>query len=490
MHQRAQFDPAEVAESGRASTATPDLLPLPKLSLRVLALAWPVLIQQFLHLFVGLSDQFLAGQFRPPDPSQQAAYLAALTTANYAAWFLSSFMVLVSVGSTALVARCVGAQDRELADRATNQSIVLAVGLGAVGTVVGLILLPTFVDLLQLRGDAGRFTADFLRPLLALVVFQVVESAGIACLTGAGDTRSGLWVMGSVAVLNVPLAWGLCFGVGPVPALGFEGIALGTAISHVLGGSAVLVLLMQGRAGLHLRWSLLSPDLALLQRILRVSVPAAVDSISVIVGQFWFLSIVNGLGTTAAGAHGIALRWEALGFLSGHAFGIAAMALVGQYLGAGQPREAARSGWLAFTMGAGVMSVMGVLFFSFAPQMFAVFCPRPDQQEVVVVGVPVLRLIAFAMPALAGTIIFTAALRGAGDTRVPVLFTWVGFLIVRIPLAYLLTRDMVELGPLGVVSGYDLGLLGAWVAMLADLIVRGLFFVTRFASGRWQHARV
>jgi Na+-driven multidrug efflux pump len=133
---------------------------------------------------------------------------------------------------------------------------------------------------------------------------------------------------------------------------------------------------------------------------------------------------------------------------------------------------------------------MGAIFFTFAPQMFAVFCPRPDQQEVVAVGVPVLRLIAFAMPALAGTIIFTAALRGAGDTRVPVLFTWIGFLLVRIPLAYLLTRETLSLGTLGTIPGYDLGLLGAWVAMLADLLVRGLFFVARFASGRWQYARV
>ena len=98
------------------------------------------------------------------------------------------------------------------------------------------------------------------------------------------------------------------------------------------------------------------------------------------------------------------------------------------------------------------------------------------QQAVIDAGVPVLRLVAFAMPALASTIIFTAALRGAGDTRVPVLFTWVGFLGVRIPLAYLLTRP--ELG---------LGLLGAWLAMFADLWVRGVFFLVRFASLRNIH---
>src|SRR5207237_10769968 len=92
---------------------------------------------------------------------------------------------------------------------------------------------------------------------------------------------------------------------------------------------------------------------------------------------------------------------------------------------------------------------------------------------VVDLGVPVWRLIALAMPALASQIVFTAALRGAGDTRVPVLISWFGFLGVRIPLAYLLTRPAVDLGPLGTVPGLDLGLFGAWVAMCVDIGVRG-----------------
>jgi len=122
---------------------------------------------------------------------------------------------------------------------------------------------------------------------------------------------------------------------------------------------------------------------------------------------------------------------------------------------------------------------MGAVFFALAPKMFWIFCLNPEQAPIIDAGVPVLRLIAFAMPALASTMVFTAALRGAGDTRVPVLFTWVGFLAVRIPLAYLLT------GPV-----FHLDLLGAWIAMTADLYVRGAFFLWRFISGRWQFARV
>jgi Na+-driven multidrug efflux pump len=120
-----------------------------------------------------------------------------------------------------------------------------------------------------------------------------------------------------------------------------------------------------------------------------------------------------------------------------------------------------------------------VIFFSCARLMFEVFCPNPADEPVINAGVPVLRLVAFAMPILASTIVLTAALRGAGDTRVPAVITWVGFLGVRLPLAYYLTRP--ELG---------LGLFGAWIAMVADLYVRGGLILWRFSIGRWKSIRV
>jgi putative MATE family efflux protein len=447
----------------------------------VLLLAWPVLVQQILVLAVDLSDFFLAGWFRPPDPSRHVAYQAAQTTAGYLAWLITCFTVFVTVGSTALVARFVGARDRAAAVHATNQSITLAVFFGLLGTVAGLTAVDDVVRLLGLTGDAAELGASYLRPIFALLAFQVIEQAGIACLVGAGDTRTGLFIRGGVALVNLPLAWGLFH------SLGFQGIALGTAISHTLGAFAVLIVLARGRAGLRLRLAQLWPDWDLQWRLLRVSVPAGTDSMSVGVCQLWFLTLVNALGNEAATAHGIALRWEALGYQSGMAFGTAAMALVGQNLGAGRPDRAARSGWTAFALGLAVMSLMGMIFFTFAQPMFRLFAPNEEQRQVVVLGVPVLRLVAFAMPAVACTIIFTYALRGAGDTRVPVLITWLGFLGVRIPLTYWLRQPLVDLGPFGTWHG---GLFGAWLAMFADLYVRGGLIFWRFASGRWKRVRV
>lgn len=456
----------------------------------VLILAVPALLQQMLVLAVSISDRWLAGHAHAPDPGEQIALQAAQTTANYLAWFISSYTVLVSVGSTALVAHCIGAGDRRAAMHATNQSLLLGTVLGLAGSLIALVGLPTLVSLLQLEGAVAGFAIAYLQPLFALLVFQVIEAAGIACLVGAGDTVTGLWVRAGVAVFNVPLAWGFFHGFGPMPRLGFVGIAWGTAVSNVLGASAVLAVLLRGRAGLRLDWHMLWPDFTLLRRLLRVSVPAGIDSLSVAVGQLWFLALINHLSDAAKAAHGVALQWEALGYLSGGAFGTAAMTLVGQNLGANDPRRAARSGWTAFALGGAVMTLMGAVFYALAEPMFRLFCPDAGQQPIIDEGVPVLRLIAFAMPALASCIIFTNALRGAGDARVPVLFTWFGFFVLRIPLAYLLTQPTIDLGPLGVQHGYDLGLRGAWWAMFADLLVRGVFFLARFASGRWRGMRV
>jgi putative MATE family efflux protein len=434
----------------------------------VLALAWPVLCQQLLVFLVSASDRFLAGWFEP-----DVAFQAAQTTAGYLTWVLSSYTVFITAGSAALVSRLVGGGARDTAVWATNQALLLAVLLGLAGTAVGLAGADHIPVLLGLHGRTAAYAASYLRPLFLLLVFQMVEMAGIYCLYGAGDTRPGLYVLGGVAVVNIPLGW-LFFYL-----LGFPGIALGTAVSHLLGCLVVLGMLARGRAGLWLRGRLLRPDGGLLWRLLRVGVPAGVDSMSIGLSQLWFLSIVNGLGDVASGAHGIALGWESLAYLSGTAVGTAAMTLVGQNLGAVRPDRAARSGWTAFALGCAIMSGMGVLFFVLAGPMFALYCPQPEKHEVIEQGVRVLRLVAFAMPALASTQVFTAALRGAGDTRVPLLFTWTGFLVVRIPLAYLLTGPSV---------GW--GLFGAWLAMFADLWLRGGFFLARFAGGHWQRVTV
>jgi len=438
----------------------------------VLVLAVPYWTQQFLHLAVNLSDSFLAGRFLQVSGELNVAGQAAQTNANYFFWYISSFTVLVSAGATTLVAHFWGAHDRPSGIHAANQALFLALAFGLVGGALGVLLTPELMWLLQLRGAAADLAAAYLQPIFLALPLQMMLVVGIACLVGTGDTLTGMAVMSGVAILNVPLAWLLCLRIG------LTGIALGTALSNALGCLAILVLLARGRSGLKLSLQLLWPHAGLIRRLLRISIPAGIDSMCLATGQLIFLGIVNQLDHASIAGHGIALRWEGMGYLSGNAFAVAAMTLVGQNLGARRDLMAQRSGWTALAMGTGVMCLMGLTFFVLAEPMFLAFCPRPEQRPIVDQGVPALRLIAFAMPAVACTTILPGALRGAGDTRVPILFTVAGFFCVRLPLAWYLTQ------------GLGWGLIGCWWAMLADLHVRGLALLWRFASGRWKRIRV
>jgi len=456
--------------------------------LRVITLAWPALMLQFMHLLINLWDRFLAGRFLQVHPDVHISIQAAQTTGQYFAWLISSYSVLVTVGSTALVARFIGGDELEKARKVVNHSFWIALILGVLAAIFGVLLLPYVLSFIGLQGNAGEEASRFLFYIFLFLPFQLIESAFISCLVGAGDTLTGLIVLVGVTILNIPLSF--VFATGAIPLLGnwgFSGIALGTALSHVVGCFVICAILTRGKSDLKWEFRTLM-ELDLVKRMLRISIPAGMDSLSIGVGQFIFLGIVNNLGEVAAGAHGIALGWEAMGYLSGGAFGTAAIALVGLNLGASQPAEASRCAWISYFMGAGVMSFMGALFFIFAEPMFLVFCPEPSQAEIVRTGAPVLRLIAFAMPFLASCIIITSALRGAGDTRVPVIYTWIGFFLLRIPCALVFARN--DLGQGQWMNALSMGLLGAWLAMFVDLFARGVMLLYRFYSGAWKKITV
>ena len=453
-------------------------------------LAWPVLAQQVLGLVVSLTDRWLAGNAAGVDGDGTLSLQGAQTTCFYLAWMIGSLGVLASSGASALVARTAGAGDLPMANRACQQSLLLAAGLGLVGWLAGLLWLDDLLLAIHLDGPAGDLALDYLSVTVLMLPLQLVGSTAAASLAGAGDTRTGLWVGMGAALLNLPLAWVGFRGVGPWPGLGIAGIAWGTGLSQGLGGLALLGLLWRGRSGLRLRAGGFRPDPGLLWRLLRVSLPAGAESLSLVAGQLLFLTAVNTLGDADRGAHGVALGWEAVAEIFGMAYAVAANVAVGRNLGAGGPARAMRAGLTSFALGALLMSLGGAAAFALAPAMFRLFCPRPEQVPVVEAGVPLLRLVAFSMPMLASCHICAGGLRGAGDTRFPLLFTWIGFFLVRIPLTWWLCHEEITLPGGCVLQGWGLGLWGCWLAMQADIQFRGTLFLVRFARGGWMATRV
>jgi putative MATE family efflux protein len=449
---------------------------LPESTPAIARRAGPVLVEQALLYLVGLSDTVLAGRYLAAD------YLAGVTVSSYLLWVVGSLLTIVSVGATALVARMTGAGERASAARVCQQAVGLALILGTFILAVGGLAAPSIVRAMNLEGTAADAGALFLRIVLLVTPLLACTTAGVACLRGAGDTRTGMWVMILVNLINVAMSWSLVRGIGPFPRLGFAGIAAGTACAEGVGGLVVLGVLMRGRSGLFLTWPGLVPRRDDVARLMRISLPAAGESLTNSGCQLWFLSLINRLGPTATAAHGVAIRCEALAFLTVSAFAVAASTLTGQYLGARRPDLARRAAAIAWGMALAVLGGIGAWLYLGAEGFFALFLGG-GKPEVAAAGVPVLRIVAFAMPALATINVLNGTLRGAGDTRWPWAIVVLGYLGVRMPLTYLLVLP-VEAGGLG------WGLRGAWYAMLADLCTRGVLVALRFLHGGWTRARV
>lgn len=441
----------------------------------VLRLALPVLLEQFLGVLVVYSDRALAGHFLGK------THQAAMGTLSYLMWFIPTLFSVAAIAATAMTARFTGAGQLDEARRAANQALLLGALLTLVVAALLVVLAGPLLHVLhadtpQVAALVQRYLVYVVPVLPGLMLIQV----GAACLRGAGDTVSGMLCMAVVNVVNVAASWSLVAGWFGLPRLGWDGVALGTALGYLCGGTLLGWLLIRGRAGLRLQWRLLRPDADLLRRLLRIGIPGGSDALLIVSCHLWFFAIIANLGLLPTAAHALAVGIEAIAYLPGTAFQVAAATMAGQYLGARDRRRAGRSVTAACLMGGGLMVASGALFFACGEAIVRLFVPPLDteSQQLAAQAGRLLRIVAVGMPPLALTMIISGALRGAGDTRWPFVFSLVGMLGVRIPGAYALAY------------GASLGVEGAWYAMVADLYVRCFLVLLRFRHGGWQRIEV
>ena len=434
----------------------------------VLRLALPATGEQLLSLTVSIVDTMLVGHLG-------ASALAAVSLATQWTFMAITLFAAVSTGATVLVARSVGADDWDTANRTVRQALLVGVVIGLTATVLALLFAEPAVALMGAEPEVLGQGVTYMRIASSIFALSAVMFVGNACLRGAGDTRTTMMVMAVVNLLNIAVAWTAINGPLGLPKLGVAGSALGAVVGRGVGGLLVVGILLTGRSGLRLDlrgWRL---DLKIIKRMLRVGLPTGVERVFMRFGQMVFMRAVAGLGTVAVAAHAVALRAESLSFMPGFGFAVAATTLVGQGLGARDPRRAERSGYLTFQMAASLMTVMGLIFILFPQTLIGLFT---NDLEVIQMAVIPLRIVGFIQPLLAAAMVFPGGLRGAGDTRFPMYITIATIWAIRVPAAIFL----------GLTLG--MGLSGAWLGMATDLATRGIVFFLRFRGGRWKLMKV
>ncbi len=430
---------------------------------------WP-LMEQVLNFGVSFVDTALAGRL-----SVEATN--AIGVAAYFGWLIGLVQGAVGTGATAIIARAIGGSHRRIANAALGNALVLGLIAGIAIGVIIFALSPFIAAQVGLTGESARLCVIYLRIMGLAAPFSALLFVGAAALRGAGDTRTPFWVLVIVNIINTATSLFLVAGPAPWGGHGVTGIAVGTLIAWVIGSALILIVLAGGWGGIRLRWIRLRPHRHTMTRLINIGTPNMLERLLAMwMVNFFILKIVGKLGNDAAwGAHIIAIRVESMSFMLGFAFGIAAAALAGQYLGLGDTQRAKQAVVLCWKLASMMMIGLGLVF---------IFLPGPlcwlltDEPRLLEMATPLVRLCGFVQVFFATAIVLGEGMRGAGDTKATLWLTALSTYAVRLPLVYLFALTL----------GY--GLYGVWMGLCVELIFRGAIFAARFAQGRWMEIKV
>lgn len=432
-------------------------------------LAFPIIVENLMQTLLGLVDLALVSPLG-------AAAIAGVGAATHVVWIYISALAAVSVGTTVLVARFTGARQPAEANRVAQQSILLGLGVAAVLTLVGHLGAEEIIRAIGADEDVVALGGAYLRIVSDTSLFLVLGFILSAALRGAGDSRTPMVATIVANLVNIAVAYTFIYGHLGLPALGVAGSAWGAAAGRTVAALILLAVLWRGRAQVSLRGRLgWAPDVALIRRLLAVGIPSMVEQLLFSGGMLLYSVVVIGLGTVVFATMRIVFMLLSISFLPGFGYALAATTLTSHHLGARDPEMARRSTAYALRMSLVWMSAMGVAFFLFGDRWIRVFT---DDPEIVALGAAALKVMAFTQPFQAPAQVFAGALRGAGDTRYPMLVTSISMWAVRLPLAWLAAI------PLG------LSLPGVLVSAVADAAFRASGAYLRYRTGRWREIRV
>jgi len=458
------------AEAESVFVASPALIDESNLLRSVLRIAWPVVVQQISFSMVQLVDTALVGHLGEDQ-------LAGVRLAGQLFWFTQAGMVAVGIGSTAIVARAIGAGEKDRAARVLQTAFAMALLWGVVMGLLMFFIGNWALGFLGAEPAAQHDGALWLRMAAFGMPFFSLLYAGNACQQGAGDTRTPMVVGVIINIVNIFVAYTLINGKLGLPRLEVKGSGLGFTSSAVTGCTLVMIVLASGKR--MLSWSPRQRfDGETARRVLNIGVPAGIEQAQFNIAFLVYTATIASLGTTALAAHGVTLGIQSLTFNIGFALSVATTALVGQSLGAGRPDLAEKSTYLTMRYSLLFMCALGLVMMFLGGQITSLFVGGEDADKVIHIGRQLLFIFAFAMPGMAVSLTLGGGLRGAGDTRAVLVIMMVSTWIVRLVPAYILA---ITLG---------LGAPGAWIAAVCDISVRAALMTGRFRLGKWKTIRV
>lgn len=387
------------------------------------------------------------------------------------------FITSLFTGMSVLVARFAGAGDEEKVNRTVYQAFLTAIGISVlVMAPVGYFLSPWLLDFVNaepaVKGEALPFLRIMFMFSAGMMVFFMLGGA----LRSAGDARTPMILGIAVTVLNLVLNIVLIRGLGPIPAFGTAGSAMGTVIASGLVALYALWKLVHGG------WVVsfpkgrgYAPDWAIIRSLFRFGLPTGIQGIAMNVGGVFMLAFIGSLAQSAAAQAAFAvsysqlfslITWTSVGLMG------AAAAVAGQNLGAGNPDRADKAVHESARIALMVASVIGIFFLFLPRQLLAVF--GMNEPVVLDIGAQLLRVLSLSGLFIAVALTYTGGLQGTGDTKSPLYISVISQIVVPLGICFVIQKTSA-LDPIDI-----------WIAILVGHMTRCALSVVRFKQGKWR----
>lgn len=424
------------------------------------SLALPAMLAQLSSILMQYIDAAMVGHLG----ADASASIGLVSTSLWLFWGTCS---MATTGFTVQVAHRIGANDEEGARRILRQGLTASLLFGVAMALIGLAIagpLPGWLGGDESIRDMSTLYFSVFVGALPLLTVNYLAGGMLRCV---GNMKVPSAISIGMCVLDCLFNYLFIFVCG----LGVLGAALGTVAAEIISAGLMLGYVWRRQPELRLTGrpaGSFRPSSTVLAKAATIALPLTAEHAIICGAQIAVTIIVAPLGILAIAANSFAVTAESLCYMPGYGIGDAATVLTGQSHGAGRASLVRSFGYITVGLGMAVMSVMGVIMWLTAPQLMALMTPVEAIREL---GVSALRIEAWAEPMFAASIVAYGAMVGVGKTIAPAVMNFGSIWLVRLPLAWWLSRSY--------------GLDGVWMAMAAELTFRGAIFLIRLVRGKW-----
>ncbi|MBQ5390568.1 MAG: MATE family efflux transporter [Clostridia bacterium] len=423
----------------------------------------PLLAEQILAVTVGMFDSMMVS-------SAGEAAVSGVSLVDSVNILMSNIFAALATGGAVVCAQFLGRKDHASACRSAKQLYYVSLFVSVAIMAVALLFRSSLLSLIFGRIDAdvmGHAKIYFLFTALSYP-FLALYNAGAAVFRAMGNSKLSLHISMGMNAINIACNAILIYGF----ELGAAGAAIATLFSRIVGAAVLLALSGNPENPIHVEKILhYRPDLPMIRNILHIGVPSGMENGMFQFGKLLTQSLVSTFGTAAIAANAVAHTLASFEYAAGGAVGLTMITVIGRCVGAGEKEQAKQYAKKLVGVGYAVMIALAVLLTLFAKPIIGVYKLSDTSGGLALTLILLHNLIAALIWPLSFTL--PNSFRAASDVRYPMVISVLSMWVFRVGCSYILAL------------GFDLSVLGVWIAMFIDWVFRTALFVIRFLSGKW-----